>query len=113
MDKLTSGRYPERAEKNILYRVCYIVATHFIFTLLITVLIVLNTIVLAFDQYPEKEELNDVATVLNDIFTYCFILEMVIKLLGLGFKEYAKDSFNIFDATIVIVSILDIILDKA
>lgn len=35
---------------------------------------------------------------------------MLIKLLGLGFKEYARDSFNIFDAIIVVLSMLDLIL---
>ena len=36
---------------------------------------------------------------------------MVIKLLGLGFREYARDSFNLFDAAIVILSIIEIILE--
>ena len=32
---------------------------------------------------------------------------MIIKLLGLGPLEYARDSFNLFDAFIVIMSIID------
>jgi hypothetical protein len=32
---------------------------------------------------------------------------MVIKLLGLGFKEYARDSFNLFDAIIVLISLVE------
>ena len=70
----------------------------------------MNTIVLATDSYPENRNLQKNAEVLNQIFTYCFIAEMVIKLIGLGFKKYAKDWFNLFDASIVILSIIEITL---
>jgi len=32
---------------------------------------------------------------------------MIIKLAGLGLREYVRDSFNIFDAIIVIISLID------
>ena len=35
---------------------------------------------------------------------------MVIKLIGLGFREYSRDSFNIFDAIVVVLSIVDMII---
>ena len=62
------------------------------------------------DKYPEDEDLSEVTSILNNIFTYCFILEMVIKLIGLGFREYSRDSFNIFDAIVVVLSIVDMII---
>lgn len=62
------------------------------------------------DKYPEDEDLSEVTSLLNNIFTYCFIVEMVIKLIGLGFREYSRDSFNIFDAIVVILSIVDIVI---
>ncbi len=38
---------------------------------------------------------------------------MVIKLWSLGgVKNYAKDPFNIFDAILVIISLVDILLDE-
>ena len=37
-------------------------------------------------------------------------MELVIKLIGLGPKKYAQDSFNIFDAIIVLFSVLDWVL---
>jgi hypothetical protein len=39
-----------------------------------------------------------------------FVAEMIIKLIGLGFKEYARDSFNIFDALIAIISLIDFVI---
>jgi hypothetical protein len=38
---------------------------------------------------------------------------MVIKLFGLGFKEYAKDSFNLFDAVVVALSLIELVLVSA
>jgi hypothetical protein len=32
---------------------------------------------------------------------------MIVKLLGLGFKEYASDGFNLFDCSIVIISVVE------
>ena len=43
----------------------------------------------------------------NEFFTWAFTLEMVLKLIGLGVRNYAKDGFNIFDAVVVIVSLID------
>jgi len=33
---------------------------------------------------------------------------MILNLLGLGIKDYVADGFNIFDAIIVIVSLIDL-----
>ena len=35
---------------------------------------------------------------------------MVCKMIGLGAKLYIKDKFNIFDASIVLLSLVDLIL---
>ena len=50
---------------------------------------------------------------LNEFFTWCFVAELVIKLIGLGVKEYARDSFNLFDALVVVLSLVDIIVTAA
>lgn len=44
------------------------------------------------------------------MFTWAFVVEMIIKLFGLGFEEYARDSFNLFDAFIVVISMVDMIV---
>ena len=35
---------------------------------------------------------------------------MIIKLIGLGLKDYTRDAFNIFDASLVIISLIDFII---
>jgi len=45
--------------------------------------------------------------VFNQFFTWIFFLEMVFKIIGLGFSNYRKDSYNVFDAIIVMISLVD------
>ena len=99
-----------RAQQNCFYKVCYLMSTHILFTLFITILIVLNTVVLAFDSYPVDLERQEIANQINDVIIWLFFAEMIIKLIGMGVKEYTRDPFNIFDAILVIISLADFIL---
>ena len=103
---------PLRARKNCFYRFFYKVCTHFVFNTIITLLIIGNTVVLALDSYPRNVERERTADLLNEVFTWCFLAEMIIKLIGLGFKDYTKDAFNIFDAFLVIISMVDFVISK-
>jgi hypothetical protein len=44
---------------------------------------------------------------MNIAMSFIFGIEMIIKLFGLGVKEYSRDGFNLFDAFIVALSIID------
>ena len=48
---------------------------------------------------------------MNNILSWIFFAEMVIKLIGLGIKSYASDSFNLFDCAVVIISLIENIID--
>ena len=45
---------------------------------------------------------------INVSLSFLFLIEMVIKLLGLGVVEYSRDRFNLFDSFIVCISMLDL-----
>lgn len=84
-----------------------------IFDGLIIFIILLNTIVLAADKYPdwggkELEMLHQI----NVIFTIIFTAEVVFKLIGLGVRGYVSDRFNIFDCLIVIISLVDMVMES-
>ena len=49
----------------------------------------------------------------NYTFTAYFVLEMGIKLTGLGPSLYLADSFNIFDALVTIVGAVEMVLSLA
>ena len=58
-------------------------------------MIILNTFTLALDKHPQ---FNDVVlqtiAILNVVFTIIFTLEVIFKMIGLGFKEFMKEKFN-------------------
>ncbi len=45
------------------------------------------------------------------IFSGFFFIELFIKLVGQGFSYYFRDTFNLFDSTIVLFSVVDITLE--
>jgi hypothetical protein len=79
-------------------------------------LIVLNTLVLSFDKYPENIGQTMILEKVNMVFIYIFTVELVIKFLALGFKNYfthySMGPFNTFDCIIVIASLIDLFLSN-
>lgn len=63
------------------------------------------------DKYPIHKEEYESQQMFNNILSWIFFGEMVVKLIGLGFKEYAQDSFNLFDCTVVCISLVENIID--
>ena len=101
-----------------------------VFNTIVMTLIIGNTVVLCCEHHPmphvapgnplalgprtlliEEENRASFDCVLESVntgFTFAFIMEAVLKLLALGPRGYVKDSFNIFDGTIVLISIVEL-----
>eukprot|EP01084_Bolivina_argentea_P006659 12632_1 len=71
-------------------------------------IILLNTIILAIHWPAMNEELEQGLQVLNWCFTILFALELLIKVIGLGPERWWFDKFNVFDAVIVLVSLVEL-----
>ena len=54
---------------------------------------------------PSLKKLSDN---INYVFFSIFIIEMILKLVGLGCREYLKDRYNDFDCFVVMISIVEI-----
>lgn len=80
------------------------------FTNLMLVAIALNTVSLSMDRYPITIEEAEKLEQINSVCTYIFIVEMLFKLVGLGVVTYAIDPVNLFDALVVIVSVIELAL---
>ncbi|CAD8071678.1 unnamed protein product [Paramecium sonneborni] len=78
----------------------------------ITCIIILNTITLSLDRYPISKTEYEILDIANQIFTVIFTIEMLLKLIAFDIN-YLKDSMNIFDAVIVILSLIEWILSSA
>lgn len=76
----------------------------------LTFCVSLNTICLALDRYGIDETTSTFLTWANKVFTYIFISELGLKLLGLGPIKYLKDKMNYLDGTIVLLSIVELIM---
>lgn len=77
---------------------------------LMTICVAINTVCLAIDRYGIDPETEAFLNTANDIFTYIFLVEMCLKLIGLGVIKYLKDTLNYLDGTIVILSMVEVIL---
>lgn len=65
---------------------------------------------MATDRHPIDDESVKVIEIANLTFYCIFLLEMILKIIGLGFKGYCKDRFNIFDGFIVALSTVEVAL---
>ena len=84
---------------------------HKVFNRLIDITIFLNTVLLAYDRYPGDMEIEKILEYVNLIFFSIFFVEMILKLVVYGFKEYAESKFNLFDAFVVGISTIDILVN--
>ncbi|XP_068681874.1 sodium channel protein 1 brain-like isoform X2 [Montipora foliosa] len=80
------------------------------FETLITLCILFNTLAMALEHFDMDETFLLVLDNCNLVFTSVFIMEMVLKLIAFGVKGYCKNKWNLFDGTIVILSVLDMAL---
>ncbi len=69
-----------------------------------------NTIILAMEDEKNSISRNKNLSSLNRMFTYIFTVEMCFKICSYGIKGYIKDGFNLFDGTLVIISLFDLAL---
>ncbi len=80
-----------------------------VFSNTITASIVLNALALCLVHYPSESSFDVGLELINALFTFLFSIEMILKLCANGVIAYMRSGMNLFDATIVIVSLADII----
>lgn len=66
---------------------------------------------MALDRYPIDDYEARAEDNANFAFYIFFVAELTIKIIGLGPKKYFKDGFNVFDALIILISSVDIIVN--
>lgn len=82
-----------------------------VFDQAIITLVILNTLFMALQHWDEPKKLTDVLTIANLFFIVAFVAEMLLKLFAFGFFQYVNDSWNCFDAIIVIGSCITMWFD--
>jgi hypothetical protein len=62
------------------------------------------------DKHPISEQEETAIEYTNLVFFVIFFAEMILKLIGMGWKSYMRDRTNIFDMVIVLMSTVDVAL---
>lgn len=62
------------------------------------------------DEYPISSERQYLIDIVSLVCYGFFVIEMIVKMLGLGIKEYILDKFNLFDFILILLSTTDIII---
>mmetsp|Transcript_3541 Transcript_3541/g.12709 ORF Transcript_3541/g.12709 Transcript_3541/m.12709 type:complete len:1714 (-) Transcript_3541:989-6130(-) len=101
-----------RLEKPIV-RLFYNISVSQTFEIVTMCLIIINTVLMASEHHKMPSLMEDIYEVINYVLTTYFAIEMIIKLVGLGFNGYAADQMNIFDGMVVIFSFVEIGMNEA
>eukprot|EP00899_Mesostigma_viride_P006366 jgi/Mesvir1/15730/Mv03304-RA.1 len=92
---------------------CARVTEHRAFGLFMLAVILLNTLALALEYDGMDEQFKNALDKAGLTFTLIFIVEMALKVAGLGIRAYVADRFNLFDAIVVILSIVDLVVSAS
>ena len=99
-----------KAPENQFRRLCFKIEQHVYFERFIQIAILLNTVTLVIKWYREPGYVNQISEILNNVFTAIFLVEALIRLIGIGVTNYFKENWNRFDFFIALGSVLSIII---
>lgn len=71
--------------------------------------IIINAIIITWMSFPEYVH-NDHLIFIDHVFIWFFLLEMLVKWRHLGFRNYFKDGWNVFDCILVVGSLPSILI---
>ena len=87
---------------------CYMIISTKLFDNISLSIIIFNSFVMVFDNSATVEFPNPIFATFELLFQYLYTVEMVLKILGMGFiigpDSYIRDEWNILDFFIVMTS---------
>ena len=87
----------------------YVFANNDLFELIVLIIVVVNSIFMALDGNFLKPETLNKLNIGNYIFNSIFILEYVVKFIGLTPLVYFSDAFTYLDTLIIIFAVVDMV----
>jgi len=86
----------------------FIIVMHPFFDPMIMGCIVLNTLTMCLEYYGAPDDYNKVLDGLDTFYIVVFTVEALIKITGLGWFQYIRNSWNKFDFFIVLIGIVSL-----
>lgn len=102
-----------RARKFRIYSICNYITRNSIFKTFTIFIILANIIILGLTHHNSSRQFDAAMDFINIGFFTFFCVELVLKLVGRGFKYYLKDKYNWFDGLVVFISAIDIVTSYA
>ena len=105
-------------KSNLLRQICYGMVDDKRFEFVVMLCIVLSSITMTLESPStlEDEKFTGILFIVDCCFTAIFTLEMIIKLVALGFTmspgTYTTDGWNIMDGFIVLLSLVELVLSQ-
>ncbi|KFP90236.1 Sodium channel protein type 5 subunit alpha, partial [Apaloderma vittatum] len=94
-----------------LRKICYQIVEHSWFESFIIFMILLSSGALAFEDIHinERRSIKNMLAFLDKMFTFIFVLEMLLKWLAYGFKKYFTNAWCWLDFFIVAISLINLL----
>ena len=106
--RLTDGEYIHHAQqpRNRFRRVIFRMVTSIWFDKVVAVWIFINVVFLSLEHYGQSDTWEAVLECANYVFLVQFLVEVLLKLIGLGPRPWARSYFNIFQGVTVILIVV-------
>ncbi|KFO24422.1 Voltage-dependent L-type calcium channel subunit alpha-1S [Fukomys damarensis] len=99
-----------RQWNRVFRRKCHDVVKSKVFYWLVILIVALNTLSIASEHHSQPLWLTHLQDVANRVLLALFTIEMLMKMYGLGLRQYFMSVFNRFDCFVVCSGILEILL---
>ena len=76
---------------------------HNLSIIIVMSLIILNAVFMGLEHYNQPQALTNFLEIMNLIFTFIFLAEVLIKLYAYGFHNFVREAFNVIDAAVIAV----------
>lgn len=77
---------------------------HISFDIIIMVILIINSVIIALSFFDISEDFTDLMLQLDSYFVYVYILEAVLKIIGIGIFDYFRDNWNKMDFILIIIT---------
>ncbi|KAE8987435.1 hypothetical protein PR003_g23494, partial [Phytophthora rubi] len=84
------------------------IVTHRYFSNVAMAFVFANTVTLSLDHYPMSRSMEVHLEMTHFVFLCVFVVELLLKLTGLGMRQFLCDRFNIFDAVVVVSDLIEV-----
>ncbi len=91
-------------------RICQAVASHFLYTPIVAVLIMGNMLAISLDRYQISDHEQDLIDIFDSVFFSLFLVEMAINISAESLWVYVHSPFNVTDMIINLLGVIEVAL---